>query len=161
MTSELQNRLPFERGPYLTMAVFCERVLHETDGVLSIIRVIDRLTHTEARADAPEQMPPVDWTMWLVVNLKAGEARGTVELRIEEEKPSGLRQQVFSNRLLMEGGDRGNNLTIQIQTKFTEEGLYWFPMYIDGVLVTKVPFRVVYARFQTGQPGDRGPLPQN
>ncbi len=30
-------------GPYLVMAVFCDKVLQENNGVLSVIRVVDRL----------------------------------------------------------------------------------------------------------------------
>ncbi|MGH9740926.1 MAG: hypothetical protein ACRD51_01105, partial [Candidatus Acidiferrum sp.] len=46
-----------EGGPYLQMACFCEKVLNEKDGVLSIIRVIDRLTVNASGPDSPEQMP--------------------------------------------------------------------------------------------------------
>ena len=31
-------------GPYVCMALLCEKVLNEQDGVLSVIRVIDRIT---------------------------------------------------------------------------------------------------------------------
>jgi hypothetical protein len=34
------------------MALICERVLQESDGGLSIIRVIDRFTHTITGVDA-------------------------------------------------------------------------------------------------------------
>ena len=30
-------------GPYITMATFCEKVLQEADGVLSVIRIIERV----------------------------------------------------------------------------------------------------------------------
>lgn len=33
-------------GPYLQAALLCERVMEEKDGVLSVIRIIDRLIHT-------------------------------------------------------------------------------------------------------------------
>ena len=131
MTTEPSRHRTFETGPYLTMAVFCERVLREADGVMSLIRIIDRLTHTEGGPDAPEQMPPVDSTMSMVINLKAGEARGAVTVTIDEEAPSGIKRPVFSNRMLMEGADRGNNQVLNIHTKFTEEGLYWFAISID------------------------------
>jgi hypothetical protein len=57
--------------------------------VLSLIRLIDTLTHTEARPDAPEEMPPMTYTLKLVIMLKPGAARGRHELRIVPELPSG------------------------------------------------------------------------
>ena len=40
MPAEVRN--PFERGPYIQVAAFCERVLQEADGVVSLIRIVDR-----------------------------------------------------------------------------------------------------------------------
>jgi hypothetical protein len=31
-----------DKGPYLAIAVICEKALHEQDGVISLIRIIDR-----------------------------------------------------------------------------------------------------------------------
>src|SRR5215203_5961123 len=37
---------PSPTGPYLQMAVICEKVLREEGGPLSLIRVVDRVTQT-------------------------------------------------------------------------------------------------------------------
>ncbi len=48
----------FEQGPYLTVAALCDKALQEKDGVISLIRVVDKLTSSAVGPDAPEQMPP-------------------------------------------------------------------------------------------------------
>jgi hypothetical protein len=44
-------------GPYLQMAVFCDRVLQEKGGVISIIRVVDRLIITATGPDDRSALP--------------------------------------------------------------------------------------------------------
>lgn len=147
----VQTRAPFEQGPYLLMAVFCEKVLQERDGVLSVIRVIDRFTQTALGPDAPETMPAFSYNLNAVINLKSGSARGTVTIQIEPELPSGLRLPRVSMSALMEGEDRGHNFLLNIPTTFTEPGLYWFSVYLDDQLLTRMPFRVVYTRISQAQ----------
>jgi hypothetical protein len=51
-------------GPYLNAALLCEKVLQERDGVLSIIRIIDRAQHV--------------WSIEELVRLLAEKAKGAV-----------------------------------------------------------------------------------
>lgn len=138
--------MAFETGPYLKMACFCERLLREADGVTSVIRVIDRLTHTEAKPDAPEEMPSVTYEMKLVTMLIPGSALGRHDLKIERELPSGLREKPVSFTVHMEGGNRGANIVMDVKMTFPLEGLYWFNIYFDDALLTRMPFQVLYQR---------------
>ncbi len=138
--------MAFERGPYLQAAVFCERVLHEKDGLLSIIRIIDRVIHGTIGAGAPETLQPFTYPLTAVIMLKAGDARGTCQVRLDWEEPSGLVTKGPSVSALMEGEDRGQNLILNLQMNFKEAGLYWFRLYVDDTLLTQLPFRVVYTR---------------
>ena len=133
-------------GPYLQAALLCERVMEEKDGVLSIIRVIDRVIHTAMGPSAPDTMPPLTYAMTALVVLKSGGARGTVQVRLDMEEPSGLITPGPSMSALMEGEDRGQNLVMGMHMTFKETGLYWFNVYLDDQLVTKMPLRVVYTR---------------
>jgi len=45
-------------GPYLQAALLCERVMQEKDGVLSVIRIIDRVIHTAMGPETPDTMGP-------------------------------------------------------------------------------------------------------
>jgi hypothetical protein len=132
------------QGPYLQMAVICERVLREQDGVLSIIRVIDRLTHTIVGPELPDPLPPVSYTMWFALAFKSGSARGRQTLKIVQEQPSGLRKDLLEHSLMLEGEDRGTNFVAQVQMRFGEEGVYWFDVFLNDQFTTRMPFRLTY-----------------
>jgi hypothetical protein len=40
-------------GPYIGAAFLCEKILQEKDGVLSAIRIVDRITHSAVGPEAP------------------------------------------------------------------------------------------------------------
>jgi hypothetical protein len=141
------------QGPYLQMAVICERVLREQDGVLSVIRVIDRLTHTIVGREMPDPLPPVPYTVWFALAFKSGSARGRQTLKIVQEQPSGLRSDLFEHSLMLEGEDRGANFVAQVQAKFEQEGVYWFDVFLSDQLMTRMPFRLTYNLVRrTGSP---------
>lgn len=141
---------PFERGPYIQVAAFCERVLQEGDGVISLIRIVDRITHTERRPDAPQEMPEVRYPLTLVLTLKSGAARGRSEIAITPALPSGERMPTVTMTVQMEGENRGVNVISPIDIPFRLEGLYWFNVTFDGILFTRLPLQVQYSRVVTG-----------
>lgn len=135
-------------GPYLQMAFFCEKILNEADGVKSFIRVVDRLTTTAAGPGAPAQMPPTTYTPFLAIGIKSGGARGSHEIRLFREPPSGIRDTdpLLSLTALFEGEERGQGIIGPVTMKLEQEGLYWFDLYVDDTLMTRIPFRVIYQR---------------
>jgi hypothetical protein len=137
---------PFPRGPYLQAAVFCESVIEGNDGALSLIRLIDRVVVQASGPGAPDAMPQFNHNMVAVIVVKAGEARGTCTVRLEMEHPSGLRSQVATLTAMLEGEDRGQNLILRFTVPFRDQGLYWYNAYIDAVLTTRTPWRIIYMR---------------
>jgi len=144
--------MQFEQGPYIQMAGLCEQVIEDKTGVLSLIRIIDTITHTEARPDAPAEMPLVTYPMKMVIMLKSGRARGRHELKITPELPSGEFKPPITRSIQMEGEERGFNNIINMVFTFTMEGLYWFNIYLDESLLTRIPLRIKYNRVVTQQP---------
>lgn len=145
--------MPDLGGPYLQAAAFCERVLQEQDGVLSLIRVVDRITHSPQGPDVPRDMPPVPINLWIAVTLKSGAARGRHTLRIVAEAPSGQQlPQVLEFPVLFEGEDRGINVLVQYGFQAEMEGLYWFDVRLDDnpEPLTRMPLRVVYQPIRVG-----------
>ena len=142
--------MTFEQGPYLKTAVFCEHVLREVDGVPSLIRIVDRITHTRTGPDAPVEMPPVSHNLRAFISLASGEMRGSSEIKIELEEPSGLRKPSMASSVLFEGEDKGVNLVLNMTTTFEYQGLYWFNVYLDDKLLTRMPLRVIYSRMTHG-----------
>lgn len=141
------------RGPYITTAAFCETLLTEASGVLTLVRIVDRITHTAVGPNPPEEMPPahLEWT--LVITLKSGDASGSHPVTITPQLPSGetLKPVILSAHF--EGGNKGVNLISQMNMQLPMPGIYWFHIYVDDELMTKAPLEVIYSRIVT--PGDQ------
>jgi hypothetical protein len=138
-------------GPYVTTACICEKVLHDRDGVLSLIRVVDRLMVNAQGVQPPAVMPPVELQpggFSLVVSLKSGTLRGSHRLELQMSAPSGAPMWDTALQVLFEGDDRGVNAVTPLSMRLLEEGLYWFDVKCDGMLLTRVPFRVIYQTMQ-------------
>lgn len=146
-----------DTGPYVHVACFCERVLQEADGVLSAIRIVDRFfIQMDSNSGAgPAPLPPIPAT--LLIMLKSGSARGTIELRIESEAPDGLRQSMLTVPVLFEGEDRGHNLVLPLELQPRHAGLHWFDLLLEDRLLTRVPLRVVQRTIRLGS-GPNAPM---
>ena len=156
----------FDKGPYLSAALLCEKLLIERDGVASVIRIIDRVTHTAVGVSPPEQMEPFNYALTLVVTLKAGWAQGSYPMRIALVSPERGGRDILKQTVFFEGGeDRGNSVVGQIAVRFDIEGIYWFEVFLGEQkserLLTRIPLRVIYLRTFTPPPrGESGSSPQ-
>ena len=78
-------------GPYVQLAAICEKVLQEADGVLSVIRVIDRLILTAQGTELPDELPQgLLANVTFVVSLRPDDARGRHPLQVRIQQPSGV-----------------------------------------------------------------------
>ena len=141
--------MPFERGPYITAATFCEQVLQEGSGILSLIRIVDRMTTTATGPNAPEQMPPTQLNWTLVIALKSGHARGSHPVKIVPQLPSGETLEPITLSAHLEGENKGQNLLARMNMPLEMPGIYWFQIFVDDQLMTKGPLEVIYSRIVT------------
>ncbi|MDP2731371.1 MAG: hypothetical protein Q8O55_12980 [Dehalococcoidales bacterium] len=133
-------------GPFLNVAAFCENVIEDKSGVLSLIRLVDRLTVSSHGPSAPEEMPPTPLNWFLVLAFKSGSARGSVQVTIQPELPSGIRLEPIKLTPYFEGGNRGCNIVTRINIMLRESGLYWFRILVGDALATQIPLEVIYSR---------------
>lgn len=140
-------------GPYLTMAVLCEQVIQAQDGRLTVVNMIDRITHSATGPEATDQMPPFTAGMKAVVMLKAGEARGRFAVRFQPEEPSGSRLQPMDMPVQFGGAaDEGAALIVELTLQFQHEGLHWIDVVLvrapgisgEEQLLTRIPLTVLY-----------------
>jgi len=137
-------------GPYLAYAVICERVLRETDGAISLIRIIDRFT---IQGSSPVS-PPTTLTFWLAVLFRRGFPRGVMNLTVQPVSPSGKSLPAMTFPLHFEGDEEhGSDLALQVNLLAHEDGLYWFEIRLAEQLATRVPLRVVYLPTVSTTPG--------
>lgn len=134
-------------GPYLQAAFLCERILQEADGVVSAIRIVDRID-AQVADDLPEVPPPsVPVNLTLFMSFRSGQAREIDDLSIVMEEPSGLKRESMTHSVLFEGGeDRGSNIIVPLAMMADQEGIYWFNVLLRQRLITRVPIRVVFQR---------------
>ena len=144
--------MSFEGGPYLITAAFCEQVIEDKSGVLSLIRIVDRMYITAQGPNAPEEMPPAALNWFLVLTLKSGKVHGSHQIKIEPELPSGLRGSPISVSAHLEGGNRGTNIISRLGMKLEMPGVYWFRIYFDENFLTQIPIEVIYSRIETPTP---------
>jgi hypothetical protein len=142
-----ETRTPDDLGPYLTAAFICEKILREQDGVISAIRIIDRVTHSVA---GPDVMEPFPYRIALVLMLKSGEALGNYQISIQPIKPETNEKlpAVVYPVNFESPADRGVGICADMQIVFDVPGLWWFDIYLSGQgkvrRVTRIPFRIIY-----------------
>lgn len=132
-------------GPYLHTAVFCDRVLRESDGVYSLIRIVDRWTIS----GTTEQMTTTLIQTNLVITMKSGTYRGAAKVQITPTNPSGQEMASVQLPVNFEGDDdRGVAIALPLAFPVQEPGVYWFDIQISSQQLlqslTKVPLRVLY-----------------
>lgn len=142
--------MSFEGGPYLQAGCFCETVIEDKTGALSLIRIIDTLTHTEAGPAPPEELVPFPFALKMVLMLKSGKARGRANLRIVPEMPTGASLDPVTLTVHFEGEEKGQNVITNVALTFEHEGLYWFKVYLDDTVLTAIPLRIRYNRVVVG-----------
>jgi hypothetical protein len=134
-------------GPFLTAAVFAEKVLQERDGTKSLIRIVDRVTQSAVGPSPPESMQPIDWEAVIFIQLKPGQARGSTTFRIVEEMPNGLSREISAGSFNFLGGpNQGADIVAPIKIRLEMAGLYWFDVEIEGRVLTRMPLEVLYER---------------
>jgi hypothetical protein len=133
-------------GPFLNAALLCERVLQEKDEVISIIRIVDRITLTTHASLSPESLPPMPINLYALIAFKSGSAKGRHTLKWITETPSGIRLPEQLLPVLFEGEDRGVNLVLNINMVVDQEGIYWFEVLLEDQFLTRIPLRILYQR---------------
>jgi hypothetical protein len=141
--------VPDPGGPHLQAALICERVLQEQDGVVSAIRIIDRVFFILGGDGQPlSPRHPITF----LISFKAGSARGRFTVEVRREKPSGEQGPGFEAPVFFEGEERGVNLVINAEFEPDQEGLYWFDVLFEGDRVTRIPLRAIYQPLPTARP---------
>lgn len=134
-------------GPFVTLAVFCERLLREADDVVSLIRVVDKFTLALPEGD-DERFGVVEAT--LIVGMKAGGYVGPAEIAADHVRPDGTRRAVGREHVEFAGPLDGVQITADVRVGVRETGLYWFEVRFNDRLLTRTPMLVEVMRVPSG-----------
>lgn len=127
--------------PYVTAALFCEKVLQEKDEVISVMRIVDHLQYSFEGYNVPATVKPAI-NVQALVSVKAGPALGEHLITLELEKPDGVRKEVFAAPVSLTSPDQGQNVIAGITIGADVDGLYWMNVMWDGEILTRVPLKI-------------------
>ena len=129
--------------PTIAAACLCERTLMESDGTISIIRMVDQFT-VGVPPDVVERLNP-QLVLTLVVVLKSrGGLVGKHELVLQMHGPTKSQEPQPVEIEFREGSLSTVNATINIAVGVIKNfGECRIDLSFDGELLTTVPFRVV------------------
>jgi len=135
--------------PYVTAALLCERVLQEKDESLTLVRIADRLQYDVQGVGValPEGLKPVINIEGLV-SIKSGPVTGDHTIDIFLQRPNGDRKAVATFPVKFLGKDHSQNLILKMGVGIQQDGLYWFDVFFDGEVLTKIPLMVTPAPAQ-------------
>lgn len=135
-----------EREPYLLMAVICQRAQQDQYGSFSIINILEHLVAGSDDPNAPEQMPTFRLEANLVVMFASGDAIGDRSVIIVAEEPDGERLQPVEQKITLRGGDQRSTIVSSLSLDISKTGVYWFDVFLEDRLVTRIPLRIGYER---------------
>ncbi|HEY8549554.1 MAG TPA: hypothetical protein VIL35_06345 [Vicinamibacterales bacterium] len=135
-------------GPFVAMAVFCQRLDRQPDGTVDVVGVIDGV-----QLSGPEpgetDAPPVVRLLGLV-SLRAGEARGRRTLSLQAHFPDGALGASLTRHVEFTDRVPGATIGFPLELEAREPGLYWFDVLCDGALLTRIPLVVEHATRDAG-----------
>jgi hypothetical protein len=130
-------------GPFVAMAVFCQRVDLQTDGSADVIGIVDGVS---VRPQEPQDAPALVLSVRGVIALRAGSARGARTIGIRGTYPSGA-EGLHAHRVVQFTDQRpAITLNLPMELELPETGTYRFDITCDDALLTVMTLAVEEAR---------------
>jgi hypothetical protein len=145
----MSDETPAPRGPWVQLAAFCSYALKEQDGVLSVVRIVDRFT-VKVSASAGEIVPI---QTKIALGFKPDDYRGTGQLVFQMATPSGAVEVAGEMTVEFAGGPSGVHIIGDFAYGAREEGQHWLEVLVNGDVKTRMPFHVTILR-ETAEEGE-------
>jgi hypothetical protein len=133
-------------GPYLLMAVLCQRADQDQYGSFNVINVLEQLVVGSDDPGAPEEFPGFRLEAQLVVSVASGDRRGDAVITIEPTDPQLNKLEPVSQEVRFSGEDHRVTIVSNVSLDVEHTGVYWFNVLLDGQSATWVPLRIGYHR---------------
>lgn len=130
--------------PKVAVAVMCERVLQENDGVMSLIRIIDKATVNRPKID--KRNPVLDTNVFL--SFRADGFVGKKRLSMRGFNPDGKpwKAPPVEAEIEWTGPDHITNVTVRLRLTIQSEGLYCIQVTLNDKPVSRIPLTVVWTK---------------
>jgi len=131
--------------PYLKLGAICERVLQEKDGVLSLIRIVDKFTITITGKEPPDQLPHGVKLLTIIMGWVGG--LGNHEAAFNIVSPGGETQRSPQSwSFTLDAINLGHNIIVMLPVRIAKEGVYWIEFILNDQVKSRIPFQVLYER---------------
>lgn len=136
--------------PLVAAAFVCEKVLHEKDDVITVVRIVDRFMYSVDPRVPSDTTPGIPLTAF--ISLKSGDLKGKSMVSFRLRKPTGQIAEFERNwPVLLNGDEHGTNLVMNFVLDARTSGLYWLDVVWNRDVLTSIPIRLV-ARSDHPQP---------
>lgn len=126
-------------GPYVALAVFCQRVDLQPDGSADLIGLVDGLG--VEIPDDPDT-PPLRLNVRAVIALRAGDVRGDRRVALAGRYPSGAEGLSASKTVRFSDDRPAVTLNLPVELELPELGTYQFDVRCDEALLTVITLDV-------------------
>lgn len=138
--------MPSSKGPYLLMAVLCQRADQDQYGSFNVINILEQLIVGSDDPNAPVEFPGFRLESQLVVSLASGDRRGDGVISIEPIDPALNRLEPVSQEVRFSGEDHRVTIVSNVSLDVEHTGVYWFNVKLDDETISWVPLRIGYQR---------------
>ncbi|TVR77012.1 MAG: hypothetical protein EA415_00525 [Sphaerobacteraceae bacterium] len=135
-----------DKGPYLLMAVLCQRADQDQYGSFNVINVLEQLVVGSDDPGAPEEFPGFRLESQLVVSLASGEFRGDAVISIVPTDPALKKLEAVSQEVRFSGEDHRVTIVSNVSLDVEHTGVYWFNVLLDDKSICWIPLRIGYHR---------------
>jgi hypothetical protein len=133
-------------GPYVAMAVLCDRVDPRDDGTVDVFGIVDGVVLRPEGDDALGVHPAAVLNLKALLSLKAGLQRGSHEVSLSAVYPSGSPGPSLARPIDFTDDLPGASFVVPLEVEVHEPGQYAFDVRYDGRLMTRISLQVVYSQ---------------
>jgi hypothetical protein len=132
-----------ETGPFVAMAVFCQRLDRQADGTVDVVGVVDGVS--VAPPDVDPLAAPAMIRLLGLVSVRAGALRGRHVLSLKAHFPGGEQGPALVRPIEFTDLAPGATLSFPLELEARDAGLYWFDVFFNDHPLTRIPLIVEHA----------------
>ena len=139
-----------KHGPIFVSAFACEKILREVDGMITPVRLLTAFHAPPIEITFNEDPPRVEYryapVYFTIVIIFVSDQSERFAVTLTGKKPDGtaLGGGPQPGSIEMEGGLAGASLIYSLNVPSEQEGEYWFDIFIDEDLVSRVPILIFH-----------------
>ncbi len=131
-------------GPWVVVAALCDRAIVESNGLLSLIQILDRVVLTASASEVLDDPPVFGISSTVIIVLSGGPEFDGGLLALQVNSPSGRSRSGEIMPVPFPEGNHNARVTIDFQLSLKESGVYWIDVIFNERVLSRIPLQVVY-----------------